>query len=54
MTPTKPTPLDDFGIDWKVEDGRLFGTRLRETTATYNDGRIRQWQDDPTFNFKLP
>lgn len=54
MTPANPTPLADFGIEWTTKDGLLVGERVYESTATYADGRIRPWQDDPTFDFKLP
>lgn len=54
MTPDDPTPLDDFGIEWTVDDGQLFGTLTRKPTATYHDGRTRYWQDQSSFHFKLP
>jgi len=54
MTPTNPTPLDAFGIEWTEEEGFLFGALARPSTATYQDGRIREWQDYHNFHFKLP
>ena len=53
MTPSNPTPLEDFGIEWAEEEDMLFGTLCRKPTATYQDGRIRYWQDKPHFHFPL-
>ena len=54
MTPTDPTPLEDFGIEWTEHDGHLFGTLNREPIAKYSTGKSRSWQDHSNFYFKLP
>jgi|GEM_PF-4634694 len=53
MTPEKPTPLEDFGIRFLIEGGRFHGKRIDPSRATYNDGRLRNWQGDAEFSFSI-
>jgi hypothetical protein len=53
MNPEKPTPLEDFGIRWLIEEGRFHGKRIDPSRATYYDGRLRKWQDDDEFSFSF-
>ncbi len=54
MTPDKPTPLEDFGIEIAIFDGRLYGARNHPSKASYSDGRKRNWQGDQDFSFPYP
>lgn len=53
MTPKRPVPLDDFGFAYKLEDGVITGHAVKASTATYEDGKLRQWQGGPAFEFKF-
>jgi hypothetical protein len=48
------TPLRDFGVNVRVSgDGFLVGQKLKPTSASYSDGRPREWQGSPSFEFDL-
>ncbi len=56
---TTATPLKFFGVQLIVigEEGfprEFFGLVIRESTATYSDGRIRRWQGEQGFHFTSP
>jgi hypothetical protein len=53
MTPSRPTPLEDFGLTWVAADGVLRARATRESVATYEDGRARRWQGEEEFEIKL-
>lgn len=53
MTPTNPTPIEDFGIVWSVVDGVFHGKLTNPSIATYKDGKPRRWQGWEEFSFKL-
>lgn len=49
---SNPTPLEDFGVDAKLADGYIIGTRNRPSVAKYKDDRVRPWQGSQNFKFK--
>ncbi len=53
MTPSNPTPIEDFGMLVDVKAGIFVGVRddTAPVTATYLDGRERRWQGSRTFSF---
>jgi hypothetical protein len=53
MTPTNPTPLEDFGIRWMVDAGKFVGMLIDECRAAYRDGRPRKWQGVERFSFSI-
>ena len=53
MTPSNPTPLEDFGIRWLIEDGQFKGALLDVSRAKYSDGKARKWQGMKKFSFSL-
>lgn len=54
MTPSNPTPRQDFGILWMVDAGEFVGMLMDESVATYRDGRPRRWQGVERFSFPYP
>ena len=53
MTPSNPTPLEDFGIRWTIENGEIYGEQSDPSVATYKDGKPRKWQGETTFIFPI-
>ena len=53
MDVTTAVPLKDFGITCNEELGILHGMRTHDSTATYRDGRPRQWQGPERFSFVM-
>ncbi len=54
MNVTRPTPVEDFGIQCHVELGILHGVLVDELArATYRDGRPRRWQGPVRFSFVM-
>jgi hypothetical protein len=53
MPMERATPLEDFGFDLWIENGRLFGKPARESTAKYSDGKPRRWQGEVIFIINL-
>ena len=45
MTPRRPTPVEDFGFDVEIVGSSAHFTKVRESVATYEDGKLRHWQD---------
>lgn len=55
MMPMRPTPIEDFGFAVLVRDGEAYFVRARESVATYEDGKMRHWQDvNSQKGFTLP
>lgn len=52
MQPTRPTPVEDFGIEITISDGMISGKQVRDSVATYRDGKPRKWQGYPEFKFQ--
>ena len=54
MEPTQPTFLEDFGFVMKEIEGtnRIHFNKVGASTASYRDGKPRQWQGE--FAFDLP
>ena len=53
MNAGRATPLEDFGLDVDVRNGRLVGRVVRGSTARYPDGSTRPWQGSSEFNVLL-
>jgi hypothetical protein len=53
MTPSNPTPIEDFGLMVDVKAGIFVGVQdlSAPVKATYLDGRERRWQGSRTFSF---
>lgn len=51
MTPTSPTPIQDFGVYIKYEKGTIYGELQQPSIATYRDGKPRRWQGEQSFQF---
>lgn len=50
----RPTPLEDFGFDiLENSDGTVIFTLMRESCATYTDGKQRRWQGNETFTLTM-
>ena len=49
----RATPLEDFGLDIDIQNGRLVGRVVRESTARYHDGSPRPWQGSREFDVLL-
>lgn len=47
------TPLEAFGLEVHVQNGRLVGRIVRESTACYSDGSLRPWQGSNEFSVPL-
>lgn len=45
---SRVTKVTDFGVDIVIGDDHFICTRSRDSVATYEDGQIRQWQDNRT------
>jgi len=45
MTPTAPTRIEDFGFDVVVGETEATFVPVRESTAVYEDGKPRKWQE---------
>ena len=45
MTPRDPTPIEDFGFDVSVGEKQATFIPVRESTAVYEDGKPRRWQE---------
>jgi hypothetical protein len=59
MTPTRPTPIKDFGVRMVIEANPEGGSTLKFTvdqasTATYRDGKPRRWQGTTSFSIPWP
>ena len=47
---SRPTPLEDFGLDVEeISQHHFEVTRRRPTKATYTDGSLRPWQGKDNF-----
>ena len=53
MSTRHATRVKDFGIDLAIADGCLVGELVRESTATYPDGKPRRWQGAITFRIPI-
>lgn len=47
------TPLEAFGLEVRIQNGRLVGRIARESTARYSDGSTRPWQGSREFDVLL-
>lgn len=47
------TPLEAFGLEVRVQNNRLVGRIVRESTVRYPDGSTRPWQGSREFNVLL-
>lgn len=47
------TSMETFGFDIRVKDNHVIFEQVRESKATYCDGRARQWQDVTLFTLPL-
>ena len=54
MSNSCATPIEDFGVELKVENGKIHGEKRRESKASYPRGGTRQWQGSLSFSFDLP
>ncbi len=55
MKPPKPTAIQDFGFDVDIMNGEAIFQSFRPSSATYEDGKMRDWQDSVwTTRFCLP
>ncbi len=45
MLPDRPTSMEDFGFDVLVVRAEAYFSKVRPSTATYEDGKPRVWQD---------
>lgn len=45
MKPLHPTSLEDFGFEVTFNGSDAVFTRIGDSTATYEDGKPRPWQD---------
>jgi hypothetical protein len=56
MKPAEPTPIEDFGFDVVVGKKEATFVPARESTAVYEDGKPRKWQErfSPQESFALP
>lgn len=45
MNPRRPTPVSDFGVAIVLEGDSIRTEMVGESTATYEDGKRRFWQD---------
>lgn len=53
MLTTESTPLEDFGLELSLENGWLQGIAIRQSEATYRDGKPRRWQGSSNFRILL-
>lgn len=53
MDAGRATPLEAFGLEVRVQNGRLAGRIVRESTVRYPDGSTRPWQGSREFNVLL-
>lgn len=53
MHPSRPTDVQDFGLAIQVHNGQAVFVIVGESSATYEDGKPRRWQDD-AITFTLP
>ena len=53
MNASRATPLEAFGLEVAVKDGRLIGRVVRGSTARYPDGSTRPWQGSCEFDVLL-
>lgn len=44
MMPSRPTPIADFGFDIEEYGDEIRFRQVRESVATYEDGKPRKWQ----------
>lgn len=52
LNPKRPTPLELFGFEIKVKNGKAYFKKIGPSYATYDDGRPRPWQGE--LEFTLP
>ncbi|MDR2674942.1 MAG: hypothetical protein LBC18_08775 [Opitutaceae bacterium] len=53
FTLERATPVEEFGFDITAVGKGLFKfEKVRSSTATYRDGKPRQWQGDESFTLK--
>lgn len=52
MQPDRPTFLEDFGFKIIERQYQVDFIKVRESKATYKDGKIRHWQGE--LDFSLP
>lgn len=45
------TPLGEFGVTFQITGGKFIGEKVTESTATYPDGKPRDWQGMNQFFF---
>lgn len=49
----RATPLEDFGLEIDIQNGRLVGRVVCGSTARYPDGSTRPWQGSREFDVLL-
>lgn len=54
LSAAESTPLEAFGLEVEVSEGKLTGRLSVPSTATYEDSRPRRWKGSSEFSFKLP
>lgn len=54
MNPTRPTPMERFGFNVWVGQHEAEFIQDNVSTATYEDGKPRVWQDSEHTQFTLP
>ena len=54
MIPERPTAIEAFGFTVTERDGFASFTQVRDSTATYPDGKPRRWQDPKCYTFWWP
>jgi hypothetical protein len=45
MRPARPTPIESFGFAVEIAGDEAIFTRTNDSSATYEDGKLRPWQD---------
>ena len=53
MAALQITPLEAFGLEVRIQNGRLVGRIARESIARYPDGSLRSWQGSREFDVLL-
>lgn len=53
MDARRATPLEAFGLEVRIQNDRLVGRIVRESTACYSDGSPRPWQGSNEFSVLL-
>lgn len=54
MSTVDAVPVEDFGIQLRIENGTLHGIHIFDSRAIYPDGRGRRWQGSSQFSVRLP